>query len=103
MLCYYQCKSFVLQFLEKMQLLYHKKAQEKGIYIIGSCGFDSVPCDMGVEYTTKSFSGDLNSVEGFLSIKAGPDVSNTMVCQAGEGFLFWPSSYTLGTNRDLEL
>jgi short subunit dehydrogenase-like uncharacterized protein len=29
------------QFLERMQLLYHKEAEDKGIYIIGSCGFDS--------------------------------------------------------------
>lgn len=33
------------QFLEKMQLKYHKMAEEKGIYIVGSCGFDSIPAD----------------------------------------------------------
>ncbi len=62
------------QFLEKMQLLYHKLASEKGIYIVGSCGFDSVPCDLGVIYTTKKFQGELNTVEGFLSVKSGPEV-----------------------------
>ncbi|ESO84484.1 hypothetical protein LOTGIDRAFT_222130 [Lottia gigantea] len=60
------------QFLEKVQLLYHGKAQEEGIYIIGSCGFDSIPADMGVIYTRNNFPGDLNSIESYLDIKTGP-------------------------------
>merc|ERR1712018_187523 len=35
------------QFLETMQLKYHEEAEKKGIYIIGSCGFDSIPSDVG--------------------------------------------------------
>jgi len=31
------------QFLEKVQLLYHKKAEEKGVYVVGACGWDSIP------------------------------------------------------------
>lgn len=58
-----------------MQLLYHNLAAEKGIYIVGSCGFDSVPSDMGVLFTRNKFQGELNGVEGFLSIKAGPEVT----------------------------
>uniref|UniRef100_A0A8C3A7U8 Saccharopine dehydrogenase-like oxidoreductase n=1 Tax=Cyclopterus lumpus TaxID=8103 RepID=A0A8C3A7U8_CYCLU len=35
------------QFLEGMQLNYSSQAADKGVYIIGSCGFDSIPADMG--------------------------------------------------------
>lgn len=36
---------------------YSKEAAEKGVYIIGSCGFDSIPADMGVLYTRDQFKG----------------------------------------------
>ena len=26
---------------------YHKEAEAKGVYVIGACGFDSIPSDMG--------------------------------------------------------
>lgn len=35
------------QFLEAMQFKYHSEAEKRGIYIIGSCGFDSIPADVG--------------------------------------------------------
>uniref|UniRef100_A0A8K9XCT0 Saccharopine dehydrogenase-like oxidoreductase n=1 Tax=Oncorhynchus mykiss TaxID=8022 RepID=A0A8K9XCT0_ONCMY len=35
------------QFLERMQLEYHSRAMDSGVYVIGSCGFDSIPADMG--------------------------------------------------------
>ena len=59
-----------------MQLLYQKTASDKGIYIIGSCGFDSVPSDMGVLFTKNKFDGEVNTVEGFLAFKPGPEVTN---------------------------
>uniref|UniRef100_A0AAR2KPA5 Saccharopine dehydrogenase-like oxidoreductase n=1 Tax=Pygocentrus nattereri TaxID=42514 RepID=A0AAR2KPA5_PYGNA len=31
------------QFLESMQLNYDSQAAEKGVYVVGSCGFDSIP------------------------------------------------------------
>uniref|UniRef100_A0A8D0RJS4 Saccharopine dehydrogenase-like oxidoreductase n=1 Tax=Sus scrofa TaxID=9823 RepID=A0A8D0RJS4_PIG len=36
------------QFLELIYWKYHEKAAEKGVYIIGSSGFDSIPADMGL-------------------------------------------------------
>ncbi len=38
-----------LQFLESIQLRYDSQAAEREIAIIGSCGFDSVAADLGVE------------------------------------------------------
>ncbi|KAM9798354.1 saccharopine dehydrogenase b [Neosynchiropus ocellatus] len=61
------------QFLEHMQLEYHKKALDKGVYVIGSCGFDSIPADLGIIYTQRQFKGTLTAVESFLSISAGPE------------------------------
>lgn len=46
-----------VQFLEGMQLKYSSQAADKGVYIIGSCGFDSIPADMGVLYTKDRFKG----------------------------------------------
>ncbi|XP_023231055.1 saccharopine dehydrogenase-like oxidoreductase [Centruroides sculpturatus] len=60
------------QFLEGMQLKYHEEAIQKGIYIIGACGFDSIPCDLGVSLVKKKFQGDLNSVETYLEFNSGP-------------------------------
>lgn len=61
------------QFLEGMQLNYDCSAAEKGVYIIGSCGFDSIPADMGVLFTRDQFKGKLTTVESFLTVNSGPD------------------------------
>ena len=55
-------------FMESIQLKYQEAAAEKGIYIIPSCGFDSIPWDMGVNFIKDAFKpGKLNSIESFLS------------------------------------
>ncbi|KAL7637794.1 UNVERIFIED_CONTAM: hypothetical protein RMT77_011406 [Armadillidium vulgare] len=51
------------QYLEEVQLLHSEKAKEKGIHVVGSCGFDSVPADMGTIFLQNNFEGDVNSVE----------------------------------------
>lgn len=43
--------------MEKMQLQYHKKAQEKGVYVVSACGFDSIPAEIGVLYFIQQFGG----------------------------------------------
>ena len=43
--------------MERMQLDYHKAAEEKGVYAISSCGFDSVPADLGTVFLMKKFEG----------------------------------------------
>uniref|UniRef100_A0A8C5BE28 Saccharopine dehydrogenase-like oxidoreductase n=1 Tax=Gadus morhua TaxID=8049 RepID=A0A8C5BE28_GADMO len=60
------------QFLERMQCEYHSQALERGIYVIGSCGFDSIPADLGVLYTERQLKGTLTAVESFLTISSGP-------------------------------
>ena len=61
------------QYLETMQLLYHTKAKENNVLIIGATGFDSVPAESGIMYLQDKFkSGQLANVESFLSIQTGP-------------------------------
>lgn len=45
------------QYLETMQLKYAKEAEEKGVHIVGACGFDSVPADLGTLFLQDSFEG----------------------------------------------
>lgn len=54
------------QYIESMRLKYHKDAEEAGIYIISACGFDSIPCDLGVIFTQQKFNGEVNSIETYL-------------------------------------
>lgn len=58
------------QYMERMQLLYNEKAQEKGVYIVSACGFDSIPADLGTVFLEKEFDGTVNSVETFLETKS---------------------------------
>lgn len=58
------------QYMEKIQLEYHEKAQEKGVYIVSACGFDSIPADLGVIFLEREFGGGVvNSVEAYLDIQ----------------------------------
>ncbi|XGW06302.1 hypothetical protein V3C99_016537 [Haemonchus contortus] len=59
-------------FLEKMQMLYGEKAKEKGVYVVGACGWDSIPCDMGVNFVKEHFDGDVNHIESFVQMNSGP-------------------------------
>lgn len=58
-------------FLEKVQLNYHQKAKENGCYIVGACGWDSIPCDLGVAFLKNNFGGTLAYAETFAQIKRG--------------------------------
>ena len=40
-----------------MQFKYNEKAMESDVFVVGTCGFDSIPADMGVVYTQQKFPG----------------------------------------------
>ena len=68
------------QYLETMQLKYHEEAVRKGVYVVGACGFDSIPSDVGRELVHRSMEGPVNQVEMFLEVKnegtaTGPSVN----------------------------
>ncbi|CAG7834942.1 unnamed protein product [Allacma fusca] len=57
-----------LQFVEKVQVLHDSEARDKNIYIVGTCGFDSIPADCGVSYLEKNFDGEINSIECHVAL-----------------------------------
>lgn len=62
------------QFLELIQEKYDEAAREAGIYVVGACGTDSIPADLGVLLLKRNFHGDLDHVDGFPQNVVGPSV-----------------------------
>ncbi|KAK8776495.1 hypothetical protein V5799_030160 [Amblyomma americanum] len=60
------------QYLEQMQVEFYDEAREKGIVILGACGFDSIPAEMCLAYLRQKFQGDLDQVESFVFMRQGP-------------------------------
>lgn len=60
-------------FLEKMQLLYNTLAEKNQTYIIGACGWDSIPAELGFIFTRNQ--GEVEYIEGYVQIHQGPDGS----------------------------
>ncbi|GMS92685.1 hypothetical protein PENTCL1PPCAC_14860 [Pristionchus entomophagus] len=61
-----------LQFLESIELKYAELARERGVYVVGACGWDSIPCDLGTDFLNRNFDGTLGYVESFVSKNLGP-------------------------------
>jgi short subunit dehydrogenase-like uncharacterized protein len=59
--------------MERMQLLYNEEASQKGVYVVPACGLDSIPADMGVDFTRRTFKGTLNSVEVYQEVVSDTD------------------------------
>ena len=53
------------QWIRKMIDLYHKEAITNQVKIVNSCGFDSIPSDMGCFYLHRSLGENLLSVDGY--------------------------------------
>ena len=60
----------LIQFLERMQLDFNSAAKEGNVYVVGACGFDSIPADMGTVFLETEFQGQVNTVETYLEIQA---------------------------------
>ena len=52
-----------------MQLDYNTAAQKNKCYVVGACGFDSIPADMGTVFLEEKLGGQVNSVETYLTLK----------------------------------
>jgi short subunit dehydrogenase-like uncharacterized protein len=56
------------EFVDRMWLGYHEQALETGARIVHSCGFDSIPYDLGAQFTVEQLpQGVPISVDGFVS------------------------------------
>ena len=50
---------------------HHQEASAKGIRIIPSCGFDSIPSDLGTFFAAKALSQPIKRIESFHSYQGG--------------------------------
>jgi len=66
------------QYLETIQLRYHEEAERKGVYIVGACGFDSIPADLGSMVLAQAMGGDVATIETYLKVTV-PDVPGPMI------------------------
>ena len=67
------------QFLETMQLKYNDQAAQNGTYIVGSCGFDSIPSDLGQVVVHRSMDGPVNTIETYLKVDTPSDESGATI------------------------
>jgi short subunit dehydrogenase-like uncharacterized protein len=59
------------EFVDRMWLGYHEQAVASGARIVHSCGFDSIPYDLGVQFTVEQLpEGVPISVDGFMRSNA---------------------------------
>jgi len=54
------------EFLQTCQIKYHEEAKKKGVHIVGACGFDSIPADLGLELLRDKFPGELTAAESYI-------------------------------------
>jgi short subunit dehydrogenase-like uncharacterized protein len=55
------------EFVDRMWLRYHEQARRSGARIVHSCGFDSIPHDLGAMFTVEQLPADVPlKVEGFV-------------------------------------
>ena len=50
---------------------YHLEAEKKGVFIIPSCGYDSIPSDMGAYFCKKSLDQPILSIDGYHTGNGG--------------------------------
>lgn len=65
------------EFAERIYLKYHQKAIENNVLIVSTCGFDSIPADLGVLYAQEQLDHDMkpSHINSFLSF-TGPGTIN---------------------------
>lgn len=61
------------QYIESIQVEFNAKAKEKDILVVSTCGWDSIPCDLGVDFLKRKFNGKLHHVETFMATRPGPE------------------------------
>jgi short subunit dehydrogenase-like uncharacterized protein len=73
------------EFVDRMWLGYHEKAQASGARLVHCCGFDSIPHDLGVYFTVKHLpEGVPLTVDGY--VRTGAEFSGGTFSSAITGF-----------------
>ncbi|TDW93302.1 short subunit dehydrogenase-like uncharacterized protein [Kribbella pratensis] len=61
------------EFMDRMYVRYHERATQTGARIIHACGFDSIPYDLGVQYTVEQLPQNVPiQVDGLLRAGGRP-------------------------------
>ncbi|GJP51867.1 hypothetical protein CLOM_g10996 [Closterium sp. NIES-68] len=61
------------EFMERMAFAHHKAAVKAGCLVVSACGFDSVPADLGTQYTLRQLPPERAAavaVDSYLSVSA---------------------------------
>lgn len=58
---------------------YGAEAEKNGVYVVGACGWDSIPCDLGINYIKEHFNGTLAYAETFVQTKMGEAVNFLLI------------------------
>lgn len=72
-----------------MQLDFHESAQKNNVYVVGACGFDSIPAEMGILFLERKFNGQLNSVESYLTLKTDKVKLFFLFSNSQKGFVLY--------------
>ncbi|MFE0462862.1 saccharopine dehydrogenase family protein [Kitasatospora sp. NPDC058965] len=76
------------EFVDRMYLLHHERAQASGARLVHSCGFDSIPHDLGVLFTVRQLPPEAEesavSVNGY--VRAGGTFSGGTFASALTAF-----------------
>ncbi|XP_063713664.1 saccharopine dehydrogenase-like oxidoreductase [Symsagittifera roscoffensis] len=59
-------------FLELIEAKWSDEARREGVWVVGSCAFDSIPADVGLMHFKHEFPGELTGVESYLKFEPGP-------------------------------
>ncbi|XP_011163230.1 saccharopine dehydrogenase-like oxidoreductase [Solenopsis invicta] len=87
-----------VQFMEQMQLKYNEAAKEAGVYIVSACGFDCIPCDLGIIFTQQKFEGEVNAVEVYMKMWS----TNTEQTGSYGTYATWESAvHSMGHKNEL--
>ncbi|MEV5968196.1 saccharopine dehydrogenase NADP-binding domain-containing protein [Kribbella sp. NPDC051952] len=61
------------EFVDRMYVRYHERAVQTGARIVHACGFDSIPYDLGVQYTVEQLPERVPiQVDGLLRVAGRP-------------------------------
>ncbi|HEY7043991.1 MAG TPA: saccharopine dehydrogenase NADP-binding domain-containing protein [Nocardioidaceae bacterium] len=61
------------EFVDRMWLAHHERAERTGARVVHACGFDSVPHDLGVYFTVQQLPQDVPiTVSGYVRVGASP-------------------------------
>ncbi|XP_054745967.1 saccharopine dehydrogenase-like oxidoreductase [Anastrepha obliqua] len=53
-------------FMDYIHYKFDKLAKKRGVYVIMSCGLQSLPADVGINYMRNHFNGTINSIDAYM-------------------------------------